>query len=815
MTARTDLGHWLRRRRQLLGLTQEALAELASCSPSLIRKLETGERPLKRDVAEHLASALRIPPAQRALFLQVALAGQPFAVDHPPWEQQPSARTRFPGRLPAPPTPLLGRNADVAMVAERLRDPATRLLTLLGPPGVGKTRLGIAVAADLEPFFRDGVCFVELAPIHDPALVPAALAGALGLQEAAGTTLLDTIAAFLADRALLLLLDNFEHLLEARFFVAELLKNCPQLHILTTSRAPLQLRAERRVVVAPLAEVDAVALFIDRVQAVNQAIAADIETHAIAAAICDRLDRLPLAIELAAVRADTLSLSRLLAQIAQPLAALTDAPFDMPQHQRTLRDTIDWSYRQLSSAEQAIFRHCAVMRGGGTAEAIADIAGVTPQVAAALLGRLAENQLLLRVQGHDGARRYVMLESLREYGIEQLVSSGEEADARRRHAIHFLALAEQAEIEIHRADQQTWINRISTELNNIREALDWALERDEVDLALRLSSSLHMYWYVRGSVPEGARWMEAAIARARALQQRGGAVEARWLAKGLQYAGYMEFSGYARLTRARALYEESLALHEQLDDPQLRGAALNGLGLVARMQGRIAEARELHQQARRFFEQAGFAHGIVRTRTNLALVALASGDLEEAATTLRACIAEYRALGDQERAATNLALLAEALEAMERFDEAAATYQEGIVTQQILGSERGQAECTLRLGRIHLRQGRVQLGSRLMAEALRFYLERLGAVGAINIVEAIALAHHAAGHAQTAVRLLSIAHTAHNNTRREQLHGHQQEVPRTIERLRTTLGERRFDEIWRQGAAETLEDAIALLHANP
>jgi predicted ATPase/class 3 adenylate cyclase len=413
---------------------------------------------------------------------QLVVAGLP--ADFPPLQ----TLDRHAHNLPVQPTPLLGREREVGMARALLARPGARLVTLTGPGGVGKTRLGLQVAAEVADRFPDGVWLVPLAPLGDPALVGPTVARTLGLGEAAGQPLRDTLAAYLRDKRLLLLLDNVEHLLDAAPLLADLLAASPALAVLATSRAPLRLAGEREVAVPPLplpaagrppareelGECAAVRLFVDRAQAVRADFRLTDENAAAVAEICRRLDGLPLALALAAARARLFAPPALLARLARPLALLTGGARDLPARQQTLRATIDWSYGLLGAGEQRLFARLAVFAGGCTleaAEAVCDGAGDLGADVLEGLEALVAQSLLRWEPGAGDEARVAMLETLREYAAERLAASGEAAAAGRAHAAHYLALAEAAERELAGPRQAAALARLEAEHDNLRAAL--------------------------------------------------------------------------------------------------------------------------------------------------------------------------------------------------------------------------------------------------------------------------------------------------------------------------------------------------------
>ena len=682
----TPFGEWLRRLREGAGLTQEELAERAGLTAKGVAALERGRvrRPYPQ-TQRALADALGLAEEARAA-LFAAAAGDGALPESPPDTSDPKGDPAPPPALPTPPTPLLGREDAVAAVGSLLRG-GERLVTLTGPGGVGKTRLGLAVAAAVAGDFPDGVVFVPLAPLTDPALVIPTVARALGLREGGGRPPRDVLHAWVRDRRLLLVLDNFEHLLAAATEVADLIATGPTLVLLATSRAPLRVQGEQEWAVSPLAappagavsnvghppgrnpELDtlaaipAVRLFVERARAVDPAFALTWANAAPIAAVCRRLDGLPLALELAAARVRILPPAALLARLDAALPLLAGGARDLPARQRTMRDTIAWSYDLLDSDERTLFRRLAPFAGGWTlaaAETIcrdcelepgrtsADInaseaAGAAPVLkpqaeALDLLAGLVEQSLVVAATGAAGEEtRYRLLEPIRQYALERLAETGEEDRARARHAAYFLALAEQAGPELRRADQARWLDRLERERDNLRTALDWLLARGRMGEAARLGQALYRFWWVRGHHAEGRHW------RAGVLPQRAELVgpkrartllAAAWLAyadgdhvaagalveEGLAHAPeannhslravMLQVRGLASLgrgesARAGMWLAEALALAEAAGDRQVTGMILNGLGYVALMEGNLGRAEHLLSRAEAPLRETG------------------------------------------------------------------------------------------------------------------------------------------------------------------------------------------------------------------
>jgi non-specific serine/threonine protein kinase len=662
-------GALLRAHRREAGLTQEALAERAGLSRRGLQHLEAGEARPYPATLEALAAALELAPGDRAR-LRAALPASP----------PPPGAGGGPADLPRPLTSFVGRERELAAVRGRLLDPGVRLVTLTGPGGVGKTRLALEAARRTSGGVAGGAVFVPLASLTDAALVPAAVARALGVRESGAQGVLANLKTALRDRSLLLVLDNLEHLLLGVPVVADLLATCPRLRVLATSRAVLRLSGEHVIAVPPLTlpergagagieellQADAVRLFVERARAADAAFAVTREDAHAVAEVCRRLDGLPLALELAAARVRLLPPRDLLARLGRRLPLLTGGARDAPDRHRTLRAAIAWSHALLPPEQQALFRRLAVFAGGwtlaaaeavgaggpagggaGTAAAAAAAAaatgvldGLEGLVAQSLVRRVAPGAAALA-----GGPRFAMLETVREFALEQLGAAGETEAAGRRHAAHCLALAEAAEVGLRGPDQLTWLRRVNREYDDLRAALGWLVARagagdaGAAEWGLRLAGALWWPWHLRGEHREGQELAEAVLAAA----PPGGAPASR--AAALETAGQCA-AILGDPGAARRHLDEALALRRALGAPRGMTRALLGLGWTASLEGAAGEARA-HWAACLAFARAGADEwSAAWAQTFLGGLAAAGGQREEARRHLDGSLALRRRLGD-------------------------------------------------------------------------------------------------------------------------------------------------------------------------
>ncbi len=514
-----------------------------------------------RDLGEHRLKDL---PEPEWLF---QLVGTGLAHDFPP------LRTLGNTNLPTPGWRLIDREQVLGDVCHALRSGEARVITLTGTGGTGKTRLAVQVGLELVEHFPNGVFFVGLASLGQPAQVIPAVAQTLGVREQPGAPLGKTLAEHLSMRRLLLVLDNFEHVVEAAPAVAELVGSAAGLSVLATSREPIRIDGEREQPLAPLGPPDAVELFGDRARAVVPGFEPDAATTE----ICRRLDGLPLAIELAAARVRLLPPADMLARLERTLPLLTGGARDAPSRQRTLRATIDWSYNLLTDAERRLLRSLAVFAGGCDLEAVETVCAGDLDV----LESLVQKSLVLQRPGVGGSARFLMLATVREYADELLTAAGEESEARARHADHVLALVERAEPELLTRGQLEWLARLEQDIDNIRAAVNWLLSSGAESEALRIVSTLIDFWDVRGSHQEARGWLERGLA---ALPDRGDPIRGR----ALLAAGSAVFQS-GDLAQARALTAESLAFAETAGDAHLETRALSQLAGVAMLEGAFPE----------------------------------------------------------------------------------------------------------------------------------------------------------------------------------------------------------------------------------
>jgi predicted ATPase/DNA-binding XRE family transcriptional regulator len=549
----------LRRLRAKSGLTQEQLAERAGLSTHAISALERGER---RHPYPHTVRALAL-----ALGVDAEASGALEAAAKPREAQ---------AELPVAPGPLIGRDQELGRVIDLLASGSTRLLTLTGPAGVGKTRLALEAARELAGRFQDGLALVSLAPLHDPGLVVPTIAHVLGVRESGPSPLADALHRYLRSRNLVLILDNFEHLQPSAPAVADLLADAPQLSVLVTSRSPLRIRWERVFPVTPLPTAAAADLFRQRaLQVAPNVSTADPE---VVTAICRRLDCVPLAIELAAARTDLLPPPALLARLDQALRILTGGARDLPARQQALRHALTWSYDLLSREEQSLFRQLAVFAGGWTLGAAAAIAQLDEATALQLHTALLDNSLIVREE-EAGEPRFGLLKTISAYAAERLEAGGEDGAARDRHAAYFRDLALASGAEPWGPAQAGWLDRLEVEHDNLRPALERLLDNQEFESFAHISFALWPFWWIRGYHGEGLRWVD------RALEQRS-SVSTGGCARLLYTSGAL-LAATGRNQEVAALLDESIRLARDSGDWQALSWALTQRGFVAVLMGRL------------------------------------------------------------------------------------------------------------------------------------------------------------------------------------------------------------------------------------
>lgn len=717
--------------------------------------------------------------------------------------------------LPARASALIGREAELKTLTTLLQNPEVRLVTLTGPGGSGKTRLGIEAAIGVAENFRR-VFFVSLAPLTDPSLVIPKITATLGVAEKKQTDLIDNLKDYLKEKRVLLFLDNFEQVVSAATTVAELLSNCPMLKILATSRAPLRIRGEYEFPLPPLptpglkdlpsveavTSFPAVILFVERAQSVRSDFSIKPNNVRAIAEICARLDGLPLALELAAAYARIFSpeeMLRLLSQRGIDLLAL--GPRDLPPRQQTLRATIAWSYELLSLIDKKLFRHISVFADGFTlddAEAVCkDNLGAQTLDG---LSRLIEVNLVRREE-IDGESRYVILNTIRDFAFELLMKHGESTALQLNYRDHYLLLAEMAGPELRGPKQSMWLQRLDRECDNLRAALRCSIEMEDKESSLRFVSALWNYWFIRGFLTEGQQWLTSVLDLTRSEQSPARA-EAL-LGSGVLALWQFNFSV------AHSLLQECTALSRRLGEEKTLAFALGHLATVTEGQGDFANANALLESSLELFRKLEDNWGIAFALNELGRVSREFGNYDKARAFLEQSLALYTKLGDKRYMARSMANLGAILEREGEYHGAQKLYEESLSLSRQLGERMMVSALLVAVGIVKARLGLMDEARVAMAESL-YLSKEIGETEAIvDCLEELASWACKKGESDRAAKLLGAAQTV-----RESIHlpvppAYRADVQRDLASAKSALGDRVFNEEILRGKAMSLDEVIA------
>jgi predicted ATPase/transcriptional regulator with XRE-family HTH domain len=792
-----SLAELLQAFRSAAHLSQEALSERAGLSTRTISDIETGVARTPRLVTIMLlAEALALPAAERNRLQEAA--------------RKPAARP-VPDRpdlgAALRPIPLVGRDAAARELGDLLCRSDVRLVTLSGPPGVGKTSLAVRVASERATAFADGAVLVELAPVGEPGLVPGAIALALGARESGAATVRETVAQALRARRMLLVLDNLEHVAPIVSWLAELLESCPLLSILATSREVLHLKAEHVYALRPLDTAAAAALFVQRAQAVLPNFALSAANDAAVTAIVERLEGLPLAIELAAPRLRLLPPKALAARLDRRLPLLGEGALDLPQRHQTMRGAIAWSFDLLSAEEQSLFAALATLHGGGSLEAARALAGADERDNRSFLLRLAalvEKSMLVLEETDDGEPRVAILEMLREYAYERLEAGGELAAARARHAAHFLEFARTAQARLNGADQAVWVRRLEREHPNLRAALQWGLESNHDEFGLRLVCALWRFWWTRGYWSEGVTWCRRFLDAA-AVAQTSAAKSLR--ADALRALAAL-LSALGDFGEALEVCREAEGLQRELGNEAGLASTLTTLGIALQFRGDASGAMAAHEESLEIRRRLGDEPGIAKSLSNLASISYTDGEPERTVLYAEESAAIYRRLGNSLGVAHALVRLGLVAAQQSRFERAERLFAECLHLHRELENTGGIFNATVNLAGVALKRGQYDVALARLREALGAVEAFPNKAAIAATFESVAAALTGTGDPQRAVRILGAADALRRAIGSPVFPAELAEYEANIAALRNTLGAEAYDDEWQIGATMSLERTL-------
>jgi predicted ATPase/DNA-binding NarL/FixJ family response regulator/DNA-binding XRE family transcriptional regulator len=824
-----SFGGLLREYRLTASLTQAVLAKRAGISTRSVQAIERGLSQPHRETVQRLETALGLLPDEQATF-RCAVNPSPRRSRSPVAKVQ-SVRSIVRHNLPLQLTSFIGRARELDAVRGRLSE--TRLLTLTGPGGVGKTRLALQAADDTLDGFKDGVFFMPLATIMDPEQVSASIAAVLDIRPVATRSLQDSLKKHLRARSLLLILDNFEHLAGAAGLVAELLAASPGLTVLATSRDALHLYGEHVFRVPPMAlpdqrtvanaqsldQCESSRLFAERARASKSDFAVTDQNATDVAALCQRLDGLPLAIELAAARLRSLPLPTLLTRLEQRLPLLTGGPQDLPGRQQTLRNTIAWSYDLLDRNEQALFRRLAVFRGvtldavgtvccESAAEPGSSSIALPPVGLDALAGltALVDKNLLQQQETAEGEPWYSMLETIREYALERLAETGETDAVHRRHALYYLNLAEAADQDLTGPLQVQSFALLDGEHDNLRAALRWCAEHAYAEPALRLAVALWWFWAVRGHVTEGRNRLAELLMRFQPRQATGrlAAIRARALLAAGHLAAFQEDHA-----AARPLYEEALRLFEKQGDEAGVGSAVEAVGRVASLQGDHQTAVKLLEQSVALARAWGEPMAIGSTLLNLANVVQTQGDFDRARALIEEGLAIKEKISAQRELAIHTINLGAMAEAQGDYQTARSLFERSLSMSRHGGDQRTTALALAHLGSVATHGGDYAAAHDRLRDSAEIQQALGEQAGMAFVLERLAVLAAAQAQPARAMRLSGAAAALREAIDSPLPPDAQAELENALQPARRRLGEMVATAAWTAGHGLSSDEAVA------
>jgi predicted ATPase len=722
--------------------------------------------------------------------------------------------------LPVQRTAFIGRERESDDLRQLLSRPGIHLVTLTGPGGIGKTRLALQVAGEMADQFPSGVCFVALSAISERGLIASAIAQAVGVREIGNTSLQENLMEYIGalSQPMLLVLDNFEHLVSAAPIVAQMLTAGPKLKVVVTSQAPLHIYGEHEFPVPPLALPDpksnpplevlsrlpAIELFVERAQAVKHQFALTKENAPAVAAICSRLDGLPLAIELAAARIKLLSPSAMLIRLESRLSLLTGGARDLPTRQQTLRNTVEWSYGLLNVAEQTLLRRCSVFTGGCTLEALEAVCDTKGDLGLDVLDAMAslvDKSLAQQVEQADKETRFVMLSAVREYALERLAESNDESATRRAHAAYYLVLAEEGAEDI--AAQPEWLDRYEVEHENFRLAIDYLIKTGDAEWGLRLGAALFRFWETREHFAEG----RDAIGRLLALERSASASRPKLRAR-LLFAGAVMAAAQGDYGSARPMFEQSLETCVELKDNRGVAVALNALAVNARDRGELTDASLLFERCLAIWKDLGDPADIARALSNLASVMKMQGEFERAISLYDECLTVFHQVGDSAGVAWTLNYLGDV--AREKADLVAArSYCEQSLSEfRRLQDSWGIASTLSDLASLSCDQGNNAEARRLYGESIKLFQGLGHKRGIARALECLAVNAAAQPNAEQSLHLAGAAGALRQRLGTPVTPAEQARLEKALEFARRTLGDAAGLTAWLEGWAMPVEQAI-------